>query len=241
MVSCSDSEPEKKIELPGLKNDSLLIPSVLPLKIDTAKKISILEQLFLDSGLVDVRTLDSNILVDLKYSTEKNFLGKDLYGDLSKCYLHPEVARKLLKAQQLLKKENPGYNLLVFDGVRPRRIQWKMWEMLDMSDKEKIKYVSNPKFGSLHNFGAAVDLSIADSLGNELEMGTPFDFFGELAYPVSEKKYLLNGKLSFRQVENRKLLRKVMHGAGFFNIQTEWWHFNSCYRKEAIKKYKLIE
>ena len=191
---------------------------------------------------MNIRSADTNIIVDLKYSTENNFLRKDLYGDFCNCYLQKEVVEKLLNAQQLLKNEFPQYNLMVWDCVRSRSIQWKMWEMLKMPDKEKGKYVSNPKYGSLHNFGAAVDLTVAGENGRELDMGTPYDFFGELAHPEREQDFLKKGELTEPQIENRRLLRRVMYGSGFFNIQTEWWHFNSCYRKEAIENnYPLIE
>lgn len=247
LFSCTSPIAEKEkeskqTEVHPVMADSAMTDSLAEEKTAEAPKpVSALEQQLIDSGLVNIRILDSTIAVDLRYSTENNFLGKDVYGELSDCYLQPEVAEKLANAQQLLKKEFPGYRLLVFDGVRPRSIQWKMWEMLDMPVKEKVKYVSNPESGSLHNFGAAVDVSIADENGNELDMGTPFDFFGELAYPVKEKDLLEKGELTLQQVENRRLLRKVMHHSGFFNIQTEWWHFNSCYRKEAAGRYPLIE
>lgn len=242
LVSCIEPKTEKKEEAAEIINDSLIIDTLIPeLPPETQKEISALEMHLIEEGLVNIRQLDSSICVDLKYSTEDNFLGEDVYGDLNDCYLQPEVAQKLLLAQGFLKEEFPGFNLLVFDGVRPRSIQWKMWESLEMADKEKIKYVSNPRFGSLHNFGAAVDVSVVDESGTELDMGTAFDCFGELAYPVKEDEFKKNGKLSEKQIENRKFLRKIMYRAGFFNIQTEWWHFNSCYRKEAIKKYKLIE
>ena len=129
----------------------------------------------------------------------------------------------------------------VFDGVRPRSVQQKMWDMLDMPVQERSKYVSNPQNGSLHNFGAAVDLTIIDSTGRQLDMGTPYDYFGELAYPRLEAEMLEQGKLSKQQVKNRGLLREVMLEAGFTPITTEWWHFNSCYRKEAWEKYKIVE
>lgn len=247
LFSCAGPIVENNQEAQKIKTDSLKIDTIEKIteqnekNTEIKKIISELEQLLIDSGLVNIRELDSNITVDLRYSTDNNFLGKDVYGDLNNCYLQREVAEKLLQAQQLLKKEFPQYNLLVFDGVRPRSIQWKMWEMLDMPDKEKVKYVSNPKFGSLHNFGAAVDVSIADENGNELDMGTPFDFFGELAYPIKENELLKKGELTAQQIENRKLLRRIMYNSDFFNIQTEWWHFNSCYRKEAMLKYHLIE
>jgi zinc D-Ala-D-Ala dipeptidase len=200
-----------------------------------------MERLLINYGLVNVQSIDSTIICDLRYATENNFLKKNMYGDFKKCYLQADVAEKLAEAQKYLKEENPSYSLIVFDAVRPRSIQQKMWDALDMEISQKSKYVSNPRYGSLHNFGAAVDLSIADSSGKELDMGTPFDYFGELAYPVKEKELLEKKILTEIQVKNRELLRRVMYKAGFFNIQTEWWHFNSCYRKTAYEKYNLIE
>jgi D-alanyl-D-alanine dipeptidase len=205
------------------------------------KDISALEKQFIDSGLVDIRTLDSSIRVDLKYSGRENFLLADLYGDLDKCYLQPDVANKLVAAQDILKKRFPYYSLIVFDGVRPRSIQYKMWDTIAVPASERTKYVSNPKNGSLHNFGAAVDLSIIDERGIELDMGTPYDFFGELAYPREEERMIRERKLSYKQLFNRQILREVMTEAGFSSITTEWWHFNSCLRKEAFEKYKIIE
>ena len=119
-----------------------------------------------NEGLVDIQTLDSSILVELKYSSEDNFMKKDMYGCLEKCFLQPDVAEKLLHAQQFLKAINPKLTLLIYDGLRPRSIQQYMWDILDLPLHEKVKFVSNPKRGSLHNFGAAVDITIynTDSL-----------------------------------------------------------------------------
>jgi len=72
-------------------------------------------------------------------------------------------------------------------------------------------------------------------------MATSYDFIGKLAYPRLENKFLKQGKLNKKQIENRLLLRETMKKAGFFPIQTEWWHFNSCTRAEAKKKYKIVE
>lgn len=195
-----------------------------------------------NKGLVDIQTLDSSILVELKYSTEDNFMKKDMYGCLEKCFLQPDVAQKLINAQHFLKEINPRLTLLVYDGLRPRSVQQYMWNILDMPLNEKAKFVSNPKRGSLHNFGAAIDITIyhIDSL-KPLDMGTPYDYIGVKAWPIKEKLMLKEGILSQEQIENRKLLRKVMTKAQFFNIQTEWWHFNSCYRKKAYEKYHIIE
>ena len=203
--------------------------------------ISDLQQKIESAGLIDIQELEPSLLVDLRYSTTNNFLETDLYGDLDQCYLQIDVAEKLQLAQLLLKSQYPAYSLLIFDGVRPRVVQWKMWKTLDMPAIEKSKYVSNPRNGSLHNYGAAVDLTIADEFGDAIDMGTDFDFFGELAYPRLEDKMIQEGKLTQKQLDNRLLLRDVMTNAGFTPLTTEWWHFNSCSRKVAKRKYEIVE
>ncbi|MFN7014690.1 MAG: M15 family metallopeptidase, partial [Bacteroidia bacterium] len=134
----------------------------------------------------------------------------------------------------------PNYSLLILDAARPVSVQQKMWKMLDMPSAEKTKYLSNPQNGSLHNYGAAVDLTIINEMEEELDMGTPYDFFGEEAHPAKEMQMLLEGKLTEDQINNRKLLREVMRKAGFSHLPTEWWHFNSCSRPEAMQKYHII-
>ncbi|MBN2401751.1 MAG: M15 family metallopeptidase [Spirochaetes bacterium] len=198
-----------------------------------------IEQKLLEQGLVDIQSIDPSIQVDLKYSSKDNFLGEDVYGDLNNCYLQKEVAVKLMNAQKYLRQIRPGYSLLIYDGVRPRRIQYRMWDIVKDTDKQK--YVANPKTGSIHNYGCAVDLTIVDENGRVLDMGTPFDYFDDLAQPRYEKKFLKEGKLTEAQIKNRELLREVMQKAGFEGILSEWWHFNG-YAKEYVKKhYKIIE
>ena len=236
-VSCNSSV--QKVEKHP-QSSSSIETTILEL-VNQTVKLSSLEIKLLGAGLVNVRELDTSIVIELRYATTNNFLNTILYDSLSGCYLQPEVAKKMALAQFLLKTEHPNYSLKVFDGVRPRSVQQKMWDMLDMPVQERSKYVSNPQNGSLHNFGAAVDLTIIDSTGRQLDMGTPYDYFGELAYPRLEAEMLEQGKLSKQQVKNRGLLREVMLEAGFTPITTEWWHFNSCYRKEAWEKYKIVE
>lgn len=195
-----------------------------------------------EQGLINIKDVIANIIVDLKYSTEDNFMQKDMYGCLNNCYLQPDVAEKLKVAQETLKNKDSTLSLLVFDGVRPRSVQQYMWDILDMPIEEKVKFVSNPKKGSLHNFGAAVDISIWNTMDScELDMGTPYDYIGALAWPIREKANLEEGILTKEQIDNRKLLRYAMSKGGFFNIQTEWWHFNSCYRDSAKVKYSIVE
>lgn len=199
------------------------------------------EKSIIDCGLVDIKTIDSSIIVDMKYSTTDNFIGVDVYGDFNKCYLQPDVAEKLKLAQQYLREKYPYYSLIVYDAARPRSVQRIMWDTVKIPIIERTKYLSNPNGGSLHNFGAAVDISIVDEHGHTLNMGTPYDYFGELAYPKEEQRLLVEGKLTNKQILNRDILRSVMYKAGFWGIATEWWHFNSCTRDVAYQKYKIIE
>jgi D-alanyl-D-alanine dipeptidase len=191
-------------------------------------------------GLVDVAKMDASIKVDLKYATNDNFLGKIVYNGITGIWLHPDAAAKLLKAAEILKKKRPDCSFLVYDAARPMSVQRIMWNLVKGSAKSK--YVSNPaNGGGLHNYGLAVDLTIADSSGKPLDMGAPFDFFGEEAHINAEDALLTNGKISRNALANRLLLRNTMRQAGFSTIIYEWWHFNACLRNEARRKYKLIE
>ncbi len=234
---CQSVETDAPVEQPIV--DTIVIVDSLPSE-PILRVIGELEQRLIDAGLVDVQALDSSIQVDLKYSSTDNFFGFDAYGELERAYLQPDVAQLLLKAQALLKDKDSTLTLHIFDAVRPRSVQWVLWDTLKLPLAEKVKYVSNPRNGSIHNFGAAVDLTIAgpDSL---LDMGTRFDFFGPEAYPRLEWKMLAEGRLVQAQVDNRKLLRSVMYGAGFTGLTTEWWHFNSCTREQAWELYPIIE
>ena len=200
-----------------------------------------LEKKLITSGLVNISRLDPSISVSLKYSSEDNFLHKNMYGDLKNCYLQKEIAEKLVKAQKLLKEKFPFYSLIIYDAVRPLSIQKMMWDEVQVPEKLKDKYVSDPTIGSLHNYGCAIDLSIVNEEGWAMDMGTPYDYFGELAHPIAEQRMLKEYKLSWRQFENRKLLREVMAQAGFTGITTEWWHFNGSSLKQAGEKYKIVE
>ena len=198
-----------------------------------------LEEQLQKQGLVNIHTLAPDILVELKYSTPDNFLSVDTYGELENCYLQPKVAAMLKQAQDLLKQSHPELTLLVYDGARPRSIQRKMWALVVNTPSED--YVANPDRGSVHNFGSAVDLTIASVDGVPLDMGTAFDFFGKLAQPRHEALFLKDKKLTQEQLDNRHLLREVMTQAGFQSISIEWWHFNAVPVKVARSRYQIIE
>lgn len=197
---------------------------------------------FRRAGLVDVQEAIPALIVELKYSTPDNFLGFDVYGNLTKAFLQPEVAGMLATSQQALSEQRPGYRLLIYDAARPLSVQQRMWDTLSYRPLDRSKYVSNPaNGGSLHNYCAAVDLTIADETGRPLDMGTPYDYFGLEAHPQHEAAMLEAGKLNATQIANRKLLRDVMRAGGFFGITSEWWHFNACTRDVAREKYTLVE
>ncbi len=200
-----------------------------------------LESELIAAGLVNIADIIPGILVELRYSTTNNFLRKDMYGDLINAYLQTDVADKLKKAEKLLQLKDSTLTLLVYDCVRPLHIQQLMWDSLDVPLAEKKNFLSNPTNKSLHNYGAAVDLTIATIQGVPLDMGTPYDFIGQLAYPTLEEQMLKEGRLTADQIANRKLLRSVMFQSGFTGIESEWWHFNSCTREEANMRYKVIE
>ena len=200
------------------------------------------EQKMIEQGLLNIQEIDAEILVDLKYSTMDNFVGKDVYGCISNCYLQKRPAQMLSKANDLIQQKNANYRLLVYDGGRPLSIQKILWNSLTQySPKQRATYVANPSQGSIHNYGSAVDLTIATFDGTPLDMGTKYDYFGELAYPKRESYFLKIGKLTKQQIANRQLLRSVMKSAGFMPIEYEWWHFNAMSRQSAKVTYRIIQ
>lgn len=238
-IACS--APKSDQEIFSEKQRESLVESLEV--VDTSEVIlPELEKTLISQGLIDVEKVIPGIRVELKYSTEDNFFGKDVYGDHVRCYLQPIVAEMLSKAQESLQREHPNFTLLIYDGVRPLSVQQILWDSLDKPDSIKPLYVSDPKIGGLHNFGVAVDLTIFDKVSNKpIDMGTPYDFFGYPAYPDREQQMLAEGKITKSQVANRELLRKVMKGAGFTGIGSEWWHFNAFSRKHAGEKFQLIK
>ena len=192
--------------------------------------------------VVNIQELDPTILVDLRYSSKNNFLKKDMYGDLEECFLRRKPAEMLCQANKHLKASHPELRLLVFDGLRTRSVQKKLWDALDtIPISVRTQFVADPEKGSIHNYGAAVDLTLALENGSELDMGTEYDHFGELAFPALEDSLLALGKLTDKQIENRTILRQVMTKAGFSTIDSEWWHFDAFSYNETKNKYTIVE
>lgn len=179
------------------------------------------------------------VKIELRYASKNNFLGKDLYGVFNHAFLHHIAAGKLKKAAQILCHNKPGYALLIYDALRPRSVQYRMWDVVKGTDKQK--YVANPSVGSIHNFGLALDLTIVNADGNVLDMGTHFDEFSPVSEPRNEEKYLNSGRLTQGQVNNRHLLRSVMTEVGFIPLEVEWWHFNGLDQKLVRRDFTIVE
>lgn len=232
--SCSENKKHIKA-IQEIKNES---------KIDSNQHcLNPIDTIFYDSihDIVAINTLRTDIYIELKYATIDNFMKRILYPNAKHLFLEKSVALRLFKCQDYLTSLDSNLHLLVYDGLRPLRVQQLMWDALDsIPVKERVKFVSNPKNGSLHNYGAAVDLTICSNDSVVLDMGAGYDDLNLIAYPKFEKQFLDSGKLTLIQVSNRQLLRKVMRSQGFKNISTEWWHFNAFSREQAKNKLRLI-
>ena len=164
-----------------------------------------------DTTFVNIKDFSKDFIYDMKYATADNFLKTKVY-DCDACYLRYKTVQALIEANERFIKK--GYKIKIFDCYRPLDIQKKMFAIVP-----NPIYVADPKKGSIHNRGGAVDLTIVDSNGLELDMGTNFDFFG----PEAAHDY---ENLTDIQKENRRLLKKTMVRSGFRIFESEWWHYN---------------
>lgn len=184
MIGCgSPTVTPKKNKHLGAKKASIALrePKVV---MDSA-----LIQRYATIGLHPIQ--DERILVDLRYTTPNNFMGHVLYDTIDRLFLQREVLSRLSKCQDLLDSLRPGFRLKVYDGVRPLQVQKEMWDALDsIPVLHRGKYVSNPRFGSVHNFGTAVDITICNHEGQELDMGAGYDDFRPIAFPSKEALFL---------------------------------------------------
>jgi len=171
------------------------------------------------SDFVRLKDLSEDFVLDMRYATANNFLKQQVY-DCGECYLRKATAKALVKAQEEFKQH--GYRIKLFDCYRPLSVQKKMWKILPGTD-----YVANPAKGSKHNRGAAVDLTLVDKNGKELNMGTGFDYFGKKAHHTYTD-------LPKEVLANRRLLKEVLAKHNFKSIYSEWWHYE--YRPEMQSK-----
>ena len=222
------------------ETDSLFVPPkpVKPLRYCSSVKKWI-EYATADSNLVEITRL-KGVRMDLRYATFDNVTGHDLYCGVQRAFVHKDAAAKLRKAVKIMEREMPGSELVIFDASRPLYAQEALRRTVRGTPYSA--YVSSPATGGLHNFGLALDLSITDSTGTLLDMGTDFDSFERCAGEVGEAEALKSGRLTQQQVDNRNKLRKIMRGAGWVPLGSEWWHFNaypSKYVRENYPKFPL--
>jgi D-alanyl-D-alanine dipeptidase len=179
------------------------------------------------------------ISVDLRYAGADNFVGRDLYGTLDCAWLHDLAAAGLERAAALLADEAPGHRLLVLDALRPHRVQIQLWDHLEGTDLRQ--YVADPAKGSIHSFGMALDATLLDAQGRELDMGSGYDEMIDLSHPQLEARHLESGELTPAQHRNRALLRGVLTRAGFQTIANEWWHFEMLDRQLVRREFLRVE
>lgn len=189
----------------------------------------------------DFRHLSSipDVAVDLRYVGMRNFVGRDLYGTLDCAWLHRLAAEGLERSAALLALEAPGHRLLVLDALRPHRVQVQLWDHLDGTGLRQ--YVADPARGSIHSFGMALDATLIDATGRELDMGSGFDEMTELSHPKLEAQHLASGALTPAQQQHRELLRRVLTLGNFNGIDNEWWHFDMLDRQHVRQHFTRID
>ncbi len=175
-----------------------------PVLLDITKEVD-------SNAFVNLRNYSRDFIFDMKYATADNFL-KDKVYPCDECFLRVKTVKALLAANKSFL--NKGFRIKLYDCYRPKSIQKKMWKIVPDAN-----FVANPKKGSIHNRGGAVDISLVDSLGIEVNMGTKFDFFGKEASHNFQN-------LSPEILSNRKFLKEIMLQNNFKSFDSEWWHYN---------------
>ena len=221
--SCKEnSSSEKEIQNSAEKADEVLevIPEKKLIPEKTYKSLTGLA----DSTFVRLADFSDGFAYDMRYATENNFLKAQVY-DCAECYTRVKTVKALLAANKAFKKE--GVKIKFYDCYRPNSVQYKMWKIVP-----NPQYVANPVKGSIHNKGGAVDITLVNLDGDELDMGTDFDFFGKRAYHD-------NFDLPQEILDNRRMLKETMKKHGFWSTRTEWWHYNlQGASKDPIANFK---
>jgi len=181
---------------------SFLVLAVMSMTFETEPR---------DTVLVRLHDVVPNLLTDVRYATTNNFTNRILYTS-DTLYARRAVVQQLLQAQR--DAQSRGLQLKVFDAYRPLSIQRLMWSIVPDE-----RYVADPAKGSRHNRGCALDLTLCDSTGAELDMGTGYDEFTDRAAATYTD-------LPENILANRRLLESIMNAAGFDVLPSEWWHFD---------------
>jgi len=192
---------------------SLLILLIIILS-SCATKLPIEKGNFKDTHLVELIKLDSTIKLDIRYATSNNFVGQPVYKE-ARAFLQMDAAQALKRVS--IKMHSLGYGLLVFDGYRP----WSVTKIFyDVTSKENKKFVADPKEGSRHNRGCAIDVSLYDlATKKEIPMPGVYD-------EMTERSYFDYAGGTEEQRKTRDLLIAAMQEEGFTVYKYEWWHFD---------------
>ncbi len=212
-ISCKEKMKTKKVIIAKKVE---VVKEVVKVKPKQEKKLKSFNGIN-DSTFIRLIDFSKDFAYDMRYATKNNFLKEQVY-ECAECYTRVNTAKALIAVNNEFLKN--GVKIKFFDCYRPNSVQYKMWKI-----KPNPQYVANPKKGSVHNRGGAVDITLETVDGKELDMGTDFDFFGWKAYHD-------NYNLPDNVLKNRKLLKTTMEKHGFKSVRSEWWHYNlsSAYR-----------
>lgn len=179
------------------------------------------DALFIHPSLIEITEASHNIILDLRYATKNNITGNRIYND-DRCFIHKDA--EILLKRSIDFATNQGLKLKVFDAYRPRSVQEALW-----AHSPDPNYVTPPEKGSPHTRGVAVDLTLVDATGQELDMGTEFD-------DLSPRAHHGASHITPQIAANRYLLLGIMMSAGWDFYQNEWWH----YQVFKAQEYPLI-
>lgn len=242
-----------------MKQTLLLFSAIMSLSISVFAQSNVdFDAKMQEYNLVDIQTLAGaeDIVVELKYSTTDNFVGKDMYLDLDKAYLTPDFAQKVIRAQQILRERNPQLTLLIYDAARPISVQRYMRKLVEGTQFQE--FVADGTKGGRHNYGVAVDLTIATNQGVPLDMGAGFDDFTDAAavkgtsdtndqanrnikvYTAYINSLVKRGLISQQAANNRLLLVEVMIEAGLYPYRREWWHYEELTPMSEVRQKRRL-
>ncbi len=220
VIQCAEVEERSALDSSEVTSDPEVefVDSIVSRNLNNLKKDSIWTQ---PPGWSELSNSDS-VVIDLRYATEDNFVQTQLY-DCPRCFVKKEVYDKLMLIRGELKLK--GFRFKFFDCNRPLSVHKRLWEI-----KPDATYVTDPKKGSMHNRGLAVDVTLVRENGEVLDMGTAYDYFGWAAHQdyFEHPRHIL---------ENRKILKGVMEKHGFKSIRTEWWHYSYYIAQQPIEDW----
>jgi|GEM_PF-730594 D-alanyl-D-alanine dipeptidase len=219
--ACNDNKSkEKKINYGDTILKKELPDTIIKVSKPEIKLLDTLTALFKNKDLVDVTLFSDEFILDIRYATPNNFLDSILYP-CAKCLLRYEILKDLLKAQSEFK--SLGFKVKLYDCYRPLSVQKIMWKKYPV-----VGLVADPATGSRHNRGSAIDISLTDSLGKDIDMGTKYD---DLSKPSRSFYTGFDEAI----INNRMLLRKILEKHHFIGINSEWWHFShNCGTKYPV-------